>query len=273
VTVTPTQTATGTPTPTPTQAPCAGDCDGNNRVTIDELLTMVNIALGNADVSTCRAGDPSADNQITVDEIILAVNHALNGCPERPTPTPSYVISGRIRSAETGAPVPGVVVALKGATTLSTQTDANGSFSFGAVSAGQWTIEPVKTGGADVGIDAQDAVQVLQFSAGLGTPNPAQQLACNVSGEGTITESDAVLILEYVMGQITAFPVAGACGSEWVFIPVPAVAANQSVTQPAFSGGTCQLGSISFDPLSSNAVNQDFEATAIGDCNLSWPNA
>src|SRR5208337_3750094 len=25
---------------------CAGDCDGNGRVTVDELLTLVNIALG-----------------------------------------------------------------------------------------------------------------------------------------------------------------------------------------------------------------------------------
>jgi hypothetical protein len=41
---------------------------------------MVNIALGNADVSACRAGDASQDGQITVDEILTAVNNALNGC-------------------------------------------------------------------------------------------------------------------------------------------------------------------------------------------------
>jgi hypothetical protein len=65
----------------PLPGPCAGDCSGDRRVTVDEILTMVNIALGNADVSACMAGDPNHDGQITVDEILAAVNNALNGCP------------------------------------------------------------------------------------------------------------------------------------------------------------------------------------------------
>jgi hypothetical protein len=57
-----------------------GNCSGNASVTVDEILTMVNIALGNADVSTCMAGDANHDGHITVDEILMAVNNALNGC-------------------------------------------------------------------------------------------------------------------------------------------------------------------------------------------------
>jgi hypothetical protein len=60
--------------------PCVGDCNSNGRVTIDDILTMVNIALGNVDVSACLAGDANDDGQITVDEILTAVNNALNGC-------------------------------------------------------------------------------------------------------------------------------------------------------------------------------------------------
>jgi hypothetical protein len=46
------------------------------------------------------------------------------------------------------------------------------------------------------------------------------------------------------------------------------------VTQPLFSGGTCQPpGSITFNPLSADATNQDFEAILIGDCDLSWSGA
>ncbi len=41
---------------------------------------MVNIALGNADVSECEAGDLNDDGQIAVDEILTAVNNVLNGC-------------------------------------------------------------------------------------------------------------------------------------------------------------------------------------------------
>ncbi len=60
---------------------CVGDCNNDTSVTVDEILTMVNIALGNASVSTCLAGDANHDNEITIDEILAAVNNALNGCP------------------------------------------------------------------------------------------------------------------------------------------------------------------------------------------------
>jgi hypothetical protein len=77
----PTPTATPSPpTPTPTLAVCFGDCSRNTQVTVDEILTMVNIALGNVDVSACMPGDVNHDGQITVDEILTAVNNALNGC-------------------------------------------------------------------------------------------------------------------------------------------------------------------------------------------------
>jgi hypothetical protein len=92
-----------------------------------------------------------------------------------------------------------------------------------------------------------------------------------VSGDATITEDDAILILNYTVGNLTRFPVADACGSDWIFVPAPSAAVNQSVTQPLISGGTCQPGSITFDPISAAATNQDFEAILIGDCNLSWP--
>jgi len=94
-----TETATPTPTLTATAVPtplCVGDCNGNDVVTVDELLTMVNIALGNDEVSTCEAGDPNHDGQITVDEILMAVNNALNGCPGPVTPlTAGYARSVR----------------------------------------------------------------------------------------------------------------------------------------------------------------------------------
>jgi len=64
-----------------TTTPCVGDCNADLQVTVDELLTMVNIAVGNTDVSTCRAGDANHDGQITVNEILTAAGNALNGCP------------------------------------------------------------------------------------------------------------------------------------------------------------------------------------------------
>lgn len=59
-------------------------------MTVDELLTMVNVALGNTNVASCPPGDANNDGEITVDEILQAVNNALNGCggrtEERPPP-------------------------------------------------------------------------------------------------------------------------------------------------------------------------------------------
>jgi hypothetical protein len=59
---------------------CVGDCNGNGQVTVNELIQMVNIALGNADISVCNAGDANGEGVITVNEIITAVNSALSGC-------------------------------------------------------------------------------------------------------------------------------------------------------------------------------------------------
>jgi len=68
------------PTPSPTTAVCTGDCNGTDGVSTAELLTIVNIALGNAPAADCLRGDPSSDRQIGADEIVTAVNRALDEC-------------------------------------------------------------------------------------------------------------------------------------------------------------------------------------------------
>jgi len=60
---------------------CSGDCDGSGDVTVNELITMVNIALGTANVTACTAGDANGDGEIAVNAIVAGVNSALNGCP------------------------------------------------------------------------------------------------------------------------------------------------------------------------------------------------
>ena len=75
---TPTFTASATPTRTPLS--CIGDCNLDGEVTVDELVTMGSVELGNANVSRCAAGDGNTDQRITVDEIVAAVNNALKSC-------------------------------------------------------------------------------------------------------------------------------------------------------------------------------------------------
>ncbi len=58
---------------------CAGDCNGDGHVSIDELLVAVNMALGTDQTPPCAALSPGG-TAVTITEVMAAVNAALNGC-------------------------------------------------------------------------------------------------------------------------------------------------------------------------------------------------
>ena len=60
---------------------CTGDCDGNDQVSISELMQGINIVLGREPMSQCPEFDSGGDLQVTIDELIGAVKAALDGCP------------------------------------------------------------------------------------------------------------------------------------------------------------------------------------------------
>lgn len=68
----------------PAAAVCPGDCGGSGRVSVNNLIRGVNIALGNAPAGDCAAFDRNADQRVSVNELIAGVNAALNGCPLEP---------------------------------------------------------------------------------------------------------------------------------------------------------------------------------------------
>jgi hypothetical protein len=59
---------------------CPGDCNLDGAVQVGELITAVNVSLGNSTLASCIAGDPSGDGAVTIDELLRAVNSALHGC-------------------------------------------------------------------------------------------------------------------------------------------------------------------------------------------------
>lgn len=67
---------------------CPGDCDGSLLVSIDELVTGVNIALARRPAADCAAFDANNSATVTVDELVTAVRAAIEGCPAPGTPTP-----------------------------------------------------------------------------------------------------------------------------------------------------------------------------------------
>jgi len=192
--------------------------------------------------------------------------------PATPTPSvaPRYDVSGQIRYSGSGLPVGAVTVQLEGPTPSSTETDSTGQFGLNGLPEAMWCVVPQKLGGSNNSINAADAVAVLQAVVGIRSPDAAQQIACDVNGDGKLSAVDAVLMLEYKVGDITSFPAADRCGSDWVFVPQPDAASNLQVMPPGLAPGTCQSGAICWASLASSATNQNFMAALFGDCSGNW---
>lgn len=75
--------------------PCIGDCDGNARVAINDLILLVGVALGDNAPTVCAA---SAGGTVDIPMLIQAVNHAISGCPM----ITEVAANGRWRSAPDG---------------------------------------------------------------------------------------------------------------------------------------------------------------------------
>jgi DNA-binding beta-propeller fold protein YncE len=59
--------------------PCVGDCDGDDRVALSELVTGVNVALGTLDLGACPGLNGGAA-AVTIDALVGAVAANLQGC-------------------------------------------------------------------------------------------------------------------------------------------------------------------------------------------------
>lgn len=103
-TQTPSRTATSSQTPTPSRAfspsstpvptrkaspsptipifflRCTGDCNADGAVSIEEIITGVNIGLGSLTLAACPSFDSDGDGAAAITELIEAVFTSLNGC-------------------------------------------------------------------------------------------------------------------------------------------------------------------------------------------------
>jgi hypothetical protein len=145
------------------QAP-RGDCNGDGAVTVDELITGVNVALGSMPLSSCPSFDGNGDGRVTVDELIEAVNVALTGGP----PAFAFVVATDFQTGSFGT------IALDESRTV-TQASASRSINSDAVARTYGgLVYVVNRFGADniqVLDPAHDFATVLQCSTGAGS-NP-----------------------------------------------------------------------------------------------------
>ncbi|MDX2169953.1 MAG: hypothetical protein SF182_22985 [Deltaproteobacteria bacterium] len=92
---------------------CVGDCNGDGEVTVNEIITGVNIALGNTPVQTCPAFDRNGDGRVDISELIAGVANLLYGCGVTPptsiptdTPTGGASPSPTPPATLTATPIP-----------------------------------------------------------------------------------------------------------------------------------------------------------------------
>lgn len=193
-----------------------------------------------------------------------------------PTPSPTLPpsgrsVSGRVRYYSNDLPVAQVAVEASAPQgTASTATDASGAYALDDVPTADLLVRP--GGGAATGsaVSSLDATYVLQSIANLRQLSAEQALACDVTGNGSLSTVDATLLLQRAVGLIDAFPVSSACGGDWVFIPTPTAAANQTLIPPLPGPTTCTPGGIAFQTLDASAGGQDFSALVFGDCTGNW---
>jgi len=59
---------------------CAGDCDADGTVRVDEVVRAVAIALNGGPATSCDAADTNGDSTVTVGEVVAAVGRVVHGC-------------------------------------------------------------------------------------------------------------------------------------------------------------------------------------------------
>ncbi len=222
----------------------------------DELVAYLLQLEGTAAAPTAT---PTPDNQPATPTSTQTATDTPN-----PTATPiQHSISGDVRSASDGSMMPGALVALDGGWSDSQTTTGSGTYSFAGLTQTTWTVSASRNGGTSGAVSPLDASWALQSAIGSRLLSPTAALACDVSGNGSVSAFDASRILQHLVGQMPTFTVAEACGSDWLFVPE-----GPGASAPVISSGTCQPGSFGYSPLSTPVGGANFVAAAFGDCTL-----
>jgi hypothetical protein len=76
-----TPATTATPTPTRAGRPhCPGDCNGDGAVAVNELVAGASILLTMSSAAACPVFDADGNDRVSIDELLSAVHVALQGC-------------------------------------------------------------------------------------------------------------------------------------------------------------------------------------------------
>ncbi|MDX2169033.1 MAG: matrixin family metalloprotease [Deltaproteobacteria bacterium] len=259
-----TATRTATPTvPTPTLAPSF-------------TRTPTRTATPTRTLTATRSATPTRTDTATRVPTSTATVKPTDTAGPPPTATPTsgsfnwFKVRGRVGYYAGDRAVPDVTVKLLGANDAATTTSLDGGYEFPTVTEGTWELAAEKAGDSSPAVSALDAAYVLQYIAQVRELDATQQLACDVTGDGHLSTLDAARILQRHVGALASLPVSDACGSDWLFLPVPAPMSQQSVINPEVTANACSSGKIMLEDLLGEAEEQNFRAVLFGDCTGNW---
>jgi|GEM_PF-2197899 len=118
-------------------------------------------------------------------------------------------------TAPSTRPVPGATISAAGSVAASTTTATDGSYSLSGLGSGAYDVTPSKAAESisSTAITPFDSSLIARAGVGLATINSYQEIAADVTGDGTVSPLDAAYISQWKVG----IPNPGITGT-WVFI-------------------------------------------------------
>jgi len=179
-------------------------------------------------------------------------------------------IEGSVHYFSGSKPVPHVVVNLQGPATTTAVTQGAGDYEAHGLPLGTYLIAPRQAAESTPSLDVADGMRMLAAAVGAVPLSAAEVLACDVTGNGSVSALDAALTFRYVLGLIPTLPAWQTCGSPSIYIPTTVAAPGIIINPPVVSPSQCSSGSISTTLGNAPSSGYDFTAVRIGDCNGNW---
>lgn len=174
---------------------------------------------------------------------LVAATHG-RGMFQREVAVDVVAVTGTVRYyAGAQEPVAGVTLTGTGALEGAQSTGPSGAYTLLGTLGGAGTVTPAKTGDRRGALSALDAAFILGCAAGSRTCAGEQALAADVTGDGVVTQEDARVLLDVLVGA-RAGPPAG----DWRFEPAART----------------------YAVLTGNQEAQDFTAVLVGDVSGNW---
>jgi hypothetical protein len=213
-------------------AACVGDCSGDADVTVDEVVTGVNIALGTIGVDACPAFDPTGDGQVTVDEILQAVDAALGGCvvaTVTPSATATETPTIAATATESATPSPSPTQSASATQTATATPSPSASTTASATPTPTPTESP--TPAASVTATASATSTVTLTPSRTATPTATPTRTPTDTATATVTPTPTATRTPTPTSTATATPTSTASPSPTrTFTPLPTSTPTRTVT-------------------------------------------